>query len=187
MALNQTIISPLTLISGSISSYTLPSGSIQGNAQRIIAAALPTFNAPVWQSKIIHTPFTTTSGTAVTVPSSTITLLNSTRYVFNGYVAGASATNTIGFRIGILLDNATTNVYAIEIPSGTTATTFGIQQTPATVNAPVSSATNYFTCVIKAIVFTAAAGTPTFSLTLNAETAGTTVAVGPSVIHYRSY
>ena len=187
MALNPTIISPLTLISGSISAYTRPSESIQGNAQTIIASALPTFNAPVWQSKIINTPFTTTSGTAVTVPSSTITLANSTKYIFNGYVTGASATNTIGFRIGILLANATTNVYAIEIPSSTTATTFGIQVTPTTANAPVSSATNYFTCVIKAIVFTAAAGTPTFSLTLNAETAGTTVAVGPSVIYYRSY
>ena len=187
MALNQTIISPLTLISGSISSYTLPSGSIQGNAQRIIAAALPTFNAPVWQSKIIHTPFTTTSGTAVTVSGSTITLANSTKYIINGYVTGASATNTIGFRIGILLANATTNVYAIEIPSSTTATTFGIQITPTTLNAPASSATNYFVCIIRAIVFTAAAGSPTFSLTLNAETAGTTVAVGPSVIHYRSY
>jgi hypothetical protein len=187
MALNQTIISPLTIISGSISAYTQPSGSIQGNAQRITSSALPVFNAPVWESKILNTPFTTTSGTAVTVPGSTIALANSRRYVFNGYVTGASATNTIGFRIGILLANATTNVYAIEIPSGATATTFGIQQTPATVNAPVSSATNYFMCIIRAVVFTAAAGSPTFSLQLNAETAGTTVAVGPSVIHYRSY
>ena len=148
---------------------------------------LPIFNPPVWQSRIISVPFTTTSGTAVTVSGSTIPLANSTRYVFNGYVTGASATNTIGFRIGILLANATTNVYAIEIPSSTTATTFGIQTTPATANAPVSSATNYFMCVIKAIVFTAAAGSPTFSLQLSAETAGTTVAVGPSVIYYRSY
>jgi len=187
MALNQTIISPLTLISGSISAYTLPSGSVQGNTQLITSSVLPVFNAPVWQSKILNTPFTTTSGTAVTVTDSTITLLNSTKYVFNGYVTGASATNTIGFRIGILLANATTNVYAIEIPSSTTATTFGIQQTPATANAPVSSATNYFVCVLKAVVITAAAGSPTFALQLNAETAGTTVAVGPSVIHYRSY
>jgi hypothetical protein len=187
MALNQTIISPLTLISGSISAYTIPSGSIQGNAQRITSSALSTFNAPVWQHKILNNPFTTTSGTAVTVPDSTITLLNSTRYVFNGYVTGASATNTIGFRIGILLANATTNVYAIEIPSTTTATTFGIQVTPTTLTSPVSSATNYYTCVIKALVITAAAGLPTFSLQLSAETAGTTVAVGPSVINYRSY
>lgn len=187
MPLNPIIISPLTLISGSISAYTLPSGSIQGNAQRIISSALPTFNAPVWQSKILNDPFTTTSGTAVTVPGSTISLLNSRRYVFNGYVTGASASATIGFRIGISLANATTNVYAIEIPSGTTATTFGIQQTPATVNAPVSNINNYYMCIIRAIVFTAAAGSPTFSLTLNAETAGNTVAVGPSVIHYRTY
>ena len=102
-------------------------------------------------------------------------------------MCGASATNTIGFRIGILLANATTNVYAIETPSGTTATTFGIQQTPATLNAPVSSATNYYMSVIKAVVFTAAAGSATFSLQLSAETAGTIVALGPSVIHYRSY
>ena len=54
MALNQIIVSPLTLISGSISSYTLPSGSIQGNAQRITGSVLPTFNASVWQSKIIN-------------------------------------------------------------------------------------------------------------------------------------
>jgi hypothetical protein len=187
MALNQTIISPLTLISGSISAYTLPSGSIQGNAQRITSSALPVFDAPVWQSKILNTPFTTTSGTAVTVTDSTITLANSTKYVFNGYVTGASAANTIGFRIGILLANATTNVYAIEMPPSTNAIAFGIQQTPATGNAPTSNATNYYVGIIKAIVFTAAAGTPTFSLTLNAETAGTTVAVGPSVIHYRSY
>jgi len=187
MALNQTIISPLTLISGSISAYTLPSGSIQGNAQRVTGSVLPVFNSSVWQSKILNFPFTTTSGTAVVVNDSTITLANSTKYIFNGYVTGASATNTIGFRIGIQLANATTNVYAIEIPSGTAATTFGIQQTPATANAPVSSATNYYVCVIKAIIFTAAAGSPTFALTLNAETAGTTVAVGPSVIYYRSY
>lgn len=186
MALNPTIISPLTLISGSISAFSLP-GSVQGNAQQITGSVLPAFASPVWRSHIIANPFTTTSGTAIVASGSVITLANSTKYVFNGYVCGASATNTIGFRIGITLANATTNVYAIEIPSGTTATTLGIQATPTTLNAPVSNANNYYVSVIKAIVFTAAAGTPTFALNLSAETAGTTVALGPSVIHYRSY
>lgn len=190
MSLNQTITAPLTLFSGSLSAHSISRGT-SGSPLVITGSALPTFAASPWQTKYLTTEFTTTNTAQQDVTGLTITLLNSKTYLILGYLLGSTIRSANGFRIGVTVANIGMNVYNIEIPSTSTAVTLGLNQTCTAASGPASDATNFYLCPIRALVRTAAAGSPTFTPNISSEGAGggaTDVYMGlGSVLYYREY
>ena len=187
MALGQILESPLTLYSGSIISNTVPRGSTQGNILFLPTASLPAFQTSPWQHLIKIDPFTTTLTTQQSVGDLTVSLATNTKYLIIGYLGCASSNAVVAFRVGVSGSALNDNYYSIEAPSSTTAVVIGNNQTSSPTTAPASSATNYYFVKITALVITAAAGSPNFTPTISTATAGTTAALGPSVVYYRSY
>jgi len=183
MALNQTIVSPLTNITGSLSSFTSPLKSVL----QIASSSLPSYQATGWQYKILTTPFGTTSNVQQSIGGLQLTLVNSKKYIINGYLLGSTSVTANGLRVGVSTANVET-YYAIEVPSTTTAITYGFN---ANANATALASTelnDYSLVLIKAIAITAASGVPTFTPTISSENATVqTVQLGPSVIYYREY
>jgi hypothetical protein len=182
MALNQTIFSPLTNITGSLSSFTSPLGSVL----QIASSSLPTYQSTEWQYKILTTPFTSTSNAQQAVPGLRLTLVNSKKYIINAYLLASSQVAANGIRLGV----ATANIeiyYSIENPPSTTGMGYGFN---LAINATASASTNitdYQLVLIRAIVITAASGVPTFTPTIGSENNGFEARMGPGVIYYREY
>ena len=188
MALNQTIFSPLTNFSGSITAFTYPGGANVGNALQIISSSLPAYQATGWQYKTSIVPFKTTNTAQQNVTDLQLNLVSGRKYIINGYLFGSTIRAANGFRVGVALSNVESH-YAIEVPTTTTAITYGFSITANAGSGPGSSLTNYYLVQLKAIAI--ATGTPaTFTPTISSEGAGggaTDVAIGPSVIYYREY
>jgi hypothetical protein len=182
MALNQTIFSPLTNIEGSLSSFTSPSGS----ALQIVSSSLPSYQATGWQYKILTTPFTTTSNVVQNVTGLQLTLVNSKKYIINGYLLASSNQAPNGVRIGVATANAET-YYSIENPNTATGVIYGFNLQITGLSTPSTSINDYCLILIRAIVITAASGVPTFAPTFGSENNTQLVAMGPSVIYYREY
>jgi hypothetical protein len=182
MALNQSIFSPLTNIEGSLSSFTSP----LRNTLQIISSSLPAYKATGWQYKILTTPFTTTSNIVQSVGGLQLTLVNSKKYIINGYLLGSSSTALNGLRVGVATANAEA-FYAVESSNTTTAVQYGFNTAVNSTSAASTNINDYQLVQIRAIVITAASGIPTFTPTFGSEINGTTVAMGPSVIYYREY
>jgi hypothetical protein len=183
MALNQTIVSPLTNITGSLSSFTSPSG----NALKILSSYLPAYQATEWRYKILTTPFTTTLASLQSVTGLQLTLANSKKYIINGYLLASSiqSTNGIGFSI------STTNAqayYYIENPASTTGMSYTFNGTTVGTGTPSTNINDYTLILIRAIVITTASGIPTFTPTLRSENNTLLVAIGPpSILYYTEY
>ena len=176
------------MFSGSITAHTIPSGTQTGRVLHIRTAALPTYQAGPWQYLLKTNPFTTTVTAQQPVNDLTIRFLTNTRYIVIGYFGCASASTAQGFRVGINVTSATTNIYSIEAPSSTTGIpVIGNNQTASPGTAPAGSATNYYFTKLTALIITAPTGTPTLIPTISIETAGTVAALGPSILYYRPY
>jgi len=158
MALNQTIVSPLTNITGSLSSFTSP----LGNAIQIISSSLPIYQSTGWQYKILTNPSITTSTTQVDVNALQLTLANSKKYIINGYLFGSSNRIAVGLRVGITTTNTET-YYVTEIPVSATNIVYGFNITNLAGGLPSTSITDYCLVQIKAIAITAASGIATFT------------------------
>lgn len=182
MALNQNIFSPLTLYSGSISSYT----SDNYSALQIISSSLPIYQATGWEYQIMTKPFTTTLTAQQSVTDLTITLQNSRKYIVEGYLGGANTAAATGLRVGVVTVAAETH-FVIQNPTSATALGYSFSVTNVAASGAASSINNYFLVYIKGIIITTAAGSQTWTPTISTETAGTAVALGPSVIYYRQY
>ena len=183
MALNQTIVSPLTNIEGSLSSFTSPSGSVL----QIISSSLPAYQATGWQYKILPFPIQTVSNILQNATDLRLTLANSKKYIINGYLLGSSTLATNGLRIGVATANVET-YYAIEVPNTPTAIIYGFNQSVNTLSVASTGLNDYQLVLIRAIAITAASGVPTFTLTFASENASSqAVNLGPSVIYYREY
>jgi len=182
MALNQTIFSPLTNITGSLSSFTSP----LKNVLQIVSSSLPTYQATGWQYKILTTPFTSTSNIAQNVTDLQLTLANSKKYIVNGYLLGSSVQATNGFGFNVTIANAEA-YYSIENPNSATAMAYGFNSAINTLSSPCTNINDYVLVLIRAIVITATSGVPTFIPTFRSENIGGLVAVGPSVLYYREY
>ena len=183
MALNQTIVSPLTNITGSLSSFTSPSG----NALQILSSSLPAYQATGWQYKILTTPFTTTLASLQSVTDLQLTLANSKKYIINAYLLASSnqSNNGIGFSISTANAEA---YYYIENPSSTTGISYSFNTTTVGTGTPSTNINDYCLVLIRAIVITTASGIPTFTPTLRSENATLPVAIGPpSILYYREY
>jgi hypothetical protein len=183
MALNQTIISPLTNIEGSISSFT----SSSRNTIQIDPSFLPSYEKTGWQYKILTNPVTTTSTAQVNVTGLRLTLANSKKYIINGYLLGSTVSAGFGLRLGIESVANTEVYYTIETPTGTTAILLVNKITAVAGSLPGAGLTNYCLIQVRAIVITPASGVSTFTPTFSSENAANTVALGPSVIYYREY
>jgi hypothetical protein len=186
--LNQELISPLTLYSGSIISHTIPSGSIKGDILKMPTFQLPTFSTSSFKYELLPEDrfFATTSTTAQNVTDLQLVLQNSSNYLVVAYMGGSSASNAVGFRSGVNTANASVIVYSTEIPASTTAITLGNNQASSPTTSPASNIDNYYLIKTISIVRTAATGTPTWTPTIFSETGGT-VRMGPSVIYYLKY
>jgi hypothetical protein len=182
MSLNQTIFSPLTLYSGSISSYT----SDNLNTLQIISSSLPIYQATDWEYKIMTKPFSTTLTAQQNVTDLTLTLQTNRKYIVEAYLGGANTAAATGLRVGITTAALETH-YTIQNPTSTTAIGYSFSVTNNAASGAGNNITNYFLVYIKGIIITAAAGNPTWTPTISTETAGTAVALGPSVIYYRDY
>lgn len=189
MALNQTIFSPLTNYSGSVTAFTYPGADNIGSALQIISSSLPAYQSTGWEYKMSIIPFVTTQTTQQNVTSLQLNLRSSRKYIINGYLFGSTIRSANGFRVGVATTNAEVH-YAIEVPTTTTSITYGFSVTANAGSGPGSSLTNYYLVQLKGIVITTAAANPTFTPTISSEGAGggaTDVAMGPSVIYYREY
>ena len=189
MPLNQTIFSPLTNYTGSISAFTYPGGGTVGNALQIISSSLPAYQATGWQYKISATPFVTTNTAQQNVIGLQLALANNRRYIINGYLFGSTIRAANGFRVGVATVNTEAH-YAIEVPTTATSITYGFNVTANAGSGQGSSLTNYYLVQLKALAITTAAANPTFTPTISSEGAAggaTDVAIGPSVIYYREY
>jgi len=182
MALNQSIFSPLTNITGSISSFTSPLGRVL----QIASSSLPSYQTTGWQYKILTTPFTTTNNTQQVVPGLQLTLVNSKKYIINAYLLASSTLATNGIRLNVSTANAET-YYAIESANSATGVQYGFNTSVNSASAASTNINDYQLVQIKAIVIASASGVPTFTPTIHSELSGTTVAMGPSVIYYREY
>lgn len=186
--LNQELVTPLTLYSGSLTAHSIPNGSTKGNILRLLSSQLPTFAAsPIrYELQPEDAAQFTTSTTAVNITNLAITLQNSSNYLIVAYIGGSSAASTVGFRSGVSVANASVNVYSIEIPNTATAVTIGNNQASAPTASPASNIANYYMIKHTCIVRTAATGTPTWTPTIYSETGGQ-VSAGPSVVYYIKY
>lgn len=182
MALNQSIFSPLTLYSGSISSYT----SDTTNALQIISSSLPIYQNTNWEYKIMTLPSSSIVTTQTPVNDLRLTLQNSKKYIVEGYLSGANTSATVGLRVGVITTAAQTH-YVIQNPTSATAILYSFSVTNVVGSGAGNNINNYFLVYIKGIIITDAAGSPTWTPTISTETAGTAVAIGPSVIYYRHY
>jgi hypothetical protein len=182
MALNQTIVSPLTNITGSLSSFTSP----LGNTLQIISSSLPSYQATGWQYKILTTPFTTTSNAQQVIPGLQLTLANSKKYIINAYLLASSNQALNGIRINVSTAN-TTVYYYTESANSATGLQYGFNVVVASASAVSTNINDYQLVLIRAIAITAASGVPTFTPTIQSENNLQLVAMGPSVIYYREY
>lgn len=189
MALNSTIFSPLTNYSGSISAFTYPGTSEVGAALQIISSSLPAYQATGWEHKISVLPFITTNTAQQDNTQLTITFLNSRKYIIEGYLFGSTIRSANGFRVNLTTANLQA-YYSIEVPSTTTAITYGNNALANAGSGGGNSLTNYYLVQVKGTVVTDATGVPTITPSISSEGAGggaTDVAFGPSVIFYREF
>lgn len=183
MPLNETIFSPLTNYSGSISAFT----SDNYTALQIISSSLPNYRDTDWEYVIMTTPSSSISTTQTAVTDLRLTLQNNTKYIIEGYLLGSNAAAATGLRVGILAGVGTETYYSIQSPTTTTAIGYSFNVTNNAASGPGSGITNYYFIYIKAIAITKIAGAATWVPTISTETAGTAVALGPSIIYYRRY
>lgn len=186
MPLNQTIFSPLTNYSGSISAYTSDNFTVL----QIISSSLPAYQNTGWDYVIMTTPSSSVSTTQTAVTNLTLTLENNKKYIIEAYLAGSTAATGNGLRVGISTSAAVETHYVIENPTTTTAVGYSFSVTNAAGSGPGNNVNDYYFVYIKAIAITRATGAATWVPTISSENAGggaTEVRLGPSIIYYREY
>jgi hypothetical protein len=186
MPLNQTIFSPLTNYSGSISAFTSDNSTVL----QLISSSITSYQNTGWKYQIMTNPITTTTTTQVDIADLTLTLENNKKYIVEGYLSAATIRSANGVRIGISSSLGVETHYAIEVPTSTTAIGYSYNTTNLAGSGPGNSLTDYYLVYIKGLIITKATGATTWNPTYSSEGAGggaTDVAIGPSVIYYREY
>lgn len=183
------IVSPLTIYSGSL----VASKGRLTESLHLVSGSIPNYpqSQNPWKYAILSTDFTTTLTTQQTVTGLQITLENNKRYLVYGNLLVSTIRSANGPRVGVTSANTTLNIYNIEVPSSTTAVTLGLNTTALAGSGPGNSITDYYFVPIRALVRTAAAGSPTWAPTISSEGAAggaTDVGVGTySHVYYREY
>lgn len=186
MPLNQTVFSPLTNYSGSISAFTSDSRTVL----QIISSSLPAYQNTDWDYVIMTTPSSSTAITQTPVTDLTLTLENNKKYIIEAYLAGSTGATANGLRVGVSASVAVETHYVIEAPTTTTAIGYAFSITNAAGSGPGNNVNDYYLTYIKAIAITKATGVATWAPTISSENAGggaTEVRLGPSIIYYRAY
>jgi len=188
MAINQTILTPLTLFSGSLSSHTVAAGATQGRLMGIISSSLPVFNAPFWNYKIKTQTSYFTSATAQNINELQVPLNDTNNYfLIVGYFGIGCSSTTNPPRFGSSLSNAGDASYYYEIPSSLTNTYQAWQTTtgPQITTWPSSDVNNFY--LTKFVLIgkpNTAAGTYAPTLAVSSSGAGITSSMGPSVVYW---
>jgi hypothetical protein len=162
---NRIIETPVTIVSGSITAHSKSDGKLL----QIPSSVIPDFslyNAPFWESRI-RPPGRVTSVTGQTPSTVTdlqLTLANNAYYLIIGYVGVSSSAGGVCPRPGITTANLQLSAWSIETMNGETAVAYGNNATTAGTTGGSGALTNYYLCKIRAVVRTAAAGTPTQEL-----------------------
>lgn len=192
MAINQNILTPLTLFSGSMTAYTVPAGVTQGQLIGLLTSSVPSYNPAFWSYKIKTDTTYVTSATATNINELQVNLTGSatTGYhlILGFYGIGCSSTTTaprLGNAQSSLNDGDTVTL------SPTTLTAiignWNGSATNATTN-PSSDVNNFY---LHRHIFIGKpnSSTATFTPTLAVSTAGAgiTASMGPSVIFYRRF
>jgi len=185
MPLNQTIFSPLTNYSGSISAFT----SDSSNVLQFISSSIQAYQNTGWEYKIMTNPSSSTGTAQTPVNNLTLTLENNRKYIIEAYLAGSTAATGNGLRVGVSTSAAVETHYVIEVPTSTTAVGYAFSITNAAGSGPGNNVNDYYFIYIKAIAITRATGAATWVPTISSEgaPANTEVRLGPSIIYYRQY
>lgn len=185
MPLNQSIFSPLTNYSGSISAFTSNAYTVL----QVISSSLPIYQATGWDYVIMTNPSSSIATGQTAVTDLTLNLDANTKYIVEGYLSGATAASANGLRVGVSVSAGVETHYVIENPTSTTAIGYAFSITNAAGSGPGNNVNDYYLIYIKALVITRG-GTPTWVPTISSENAGggaTEVRLGPSIIYYRAY
>lgn len=194
MAINRTIYTPLTLVSGSIS---VPSKQLttDGNLILIPSSALEPHSqsltsAGVWNHIVKTSPQYTTGSLsgAIRINDMTVNFDNNFNYLVIGNFGVSTSDAAAGARIGMVFSGTVYSASVYEVPSSKIAISYGNNTPAATTTSPSSDIDNYYMAkvVVMALVNSANASvTPTLSL--NAAAANRTASIGPSIISYMKY
>jgi hypothetical protein len=193
MALNQTIQTPLTLFSGSLSAHTVGSGATQGQLMTIISSSLPTFQGAFWNYKIKTETTYTTSSTAVNISELTVNLTGSTTtgyHIIIGYYGLGCSSTTNSPRLGNSQASTSDGSIVTELPDTATSVTANWEGTtgPNTTTWPSNNVNNfYFARTIFIGKPNSSTGTLTPTLALNATGSGVTASMGPSIVFWKKF
>ena len=192
MAINQTILTPLTLFSGSMTAHTVPAGATQGQLIGLLTSSIPSYNPAFWSYKIKTDTTYTTSATAININELQVTLTGTAtsgyHLILGFYGIGCSSTTTAP-RLGNV--EASTNDGDVVTISPTSLTAVTANWNGSTTNHTTnpSSDVNNFYLHRHIFIGKPNSSTATFTPTLAVSTAGAgiTASMGPSVIFYRRF
>jgi hypothetical protein len=193
MALNQTILTPLTLFSGSLSAHTAGSGSTQGQLMAIISSSIPAFQSAFWNYKIKTETTYNTSSTAVNISELTVNLTGSATtgyHIIIGYYGLGCSSVTNAPRLGNAQASTTDGSVVTELPDTLTSLIANWEGTtgPNSTTWPSANINNFY---LGRHIFIGKPNTSTGTfiptLAVNATGSGITASMGPSIIFWKKF
>jgi hypothetical protein len=190
MAINQTIETPLTLFSGSLSAHTVAGGATQGQLMTIISSSLPKYNPPFWNYKIKTETTYVTASAAVNINELVVNLTSTTQYfLIIGYYGIGCSSVTTGVRVGYNAASIRDGNITVEVPDTKTSYVVNWDGTTgaATTTFPSNDVNNFY--LARHIIIgkpTATSATIRPTINVSAAGAGVTASIGPSVVFWTS-
>jgi len=193
MALNQTIQTPLTLFSGSLSAHTVGSGATQGQLMTIISSSIPAYQSAFWNYKIKTDTTYNTSATAVNISELTVNLTGSATtgyHIIIGYYGLGCSSVTSAPRLGNVQTSTTDGSVVTEMPDTLTSLIANWEGTtgPNSTTWPSTNINNFY--LAKHIFIgkpNTSTGTFIPTLAVNVAATGVTASMGPSIIFWKKF
>lgn len=188
MALNQSIQTPLTLFSGSLSSHIVAGGSTQGQLMSIISSSIPAYQAAFWNYKIKTDATYLTSSVQTSITELTVNMNAAGYYLIIGYYGIGCSSVTTGVRLGNVQGSLRDSSVVTEMPETITSTLNNYEGTtgPTTTTFPSNNINNFY-LARHLFIGRPNASTATFtpSIAVSTAAAGVTASMGPSVIFWK--
>lgn len=193
MALNQTLLTPLTLYSGSLSAHTAGAGATQGQLMAIISSSIPSYQSSFWNYKIKTEITYTTSSIQNSIPELTVNLTGSATagyHLIIGYYSIGCSSTTTPPRLGNSQTSLNDSVVLTELPDTLTSIMDGWENTtgPSTLTHPSSDVNNFY-LARHIFIGKPNTSTATFTPTLAIQIAGAglTASMGPSIVFWKRF
>jgi len=188
MGLNQTIQTPLTLFSGSISAHTVAAGSTQGQLMTIISSSIPAYQAAFWNYKIKTETTYVTASAQTAVSELIVNMTSAGYYLIIGYYGIGCSSTTTGVRLGNLQTSLNDSSVVTEVPDTLTSVLDNWEGTtgPTATTFPSNNVNNFY--LAKHLFIgrpNTATATFTPSIAVSTAAAGVTASMGPSVIFWK--